>query len=244
MDGAKVPENLGRKMAFGVYTIHDIGVFSFWLILFIGIGLITGQLYIGLIGLIVAYLIAFYKIDGLDFIPYLRLKFREVNPHIGTLKMYMGDTLFNGKRYFMVLETAGVNYSFMTEEDRMGLLYKYETMLNACDFPLQMVVHTEKFDYSPFLDLVSQDSESAKGYKELIKKACEGLYLQRYFIVIGADYYEIQGDIKNEGIRAKIARDLLLKRINIVAEGLNNMGLPFEILRGNELMEILKEELS
>ena len=241
---AKVPESLGRKIAFGVYTIHDIMVFLIWLILFVGLGVLTSQLYIGVIGLPIAYLIAFQKMDGIAFLSYLKLKFRNVDPNLGTLKMYMGDTIFNGEKYFMVLEVGGINYSFMSEEDRIGLLYKYEMMLNACDFPVQMVVHTEKYDYAPFLELITENNRAAKGYKKLIREACEGLYLQRYFIVVGAGYYEVPGDIKNEGIRAKIAREILLKRLNIVAEGLGNMGIPYEVVRGKAIIDILKEELS
>ena len=242
---AKVPEQLGRKIAFGVYTVHDIAIFSFWLILFIAIALVTGFLYIGLIGLVMAYLIAFQKIDGIPFLSYiyLKLKFRD-DPDLGTLKMYMGDTVFNGEKYFMVLEAGGVNYSFMTEEDRISILINYERMLNACDFPIQMIVHTEKYDYGPFLNTVVVDSEASKGYRELIKEFCEGLYFQRYFIVVGAGDYEISGEIKNEGIRARIARDIILKRLNIVAEGLASMGIPYEVLRGEELISLLKEELS
>ena len=244
VEQARVPENLGRKMAFGVYSIRDIAVFSFWLIFFGAIGIATGFLWIGLFGLPIGYLAGFQKIDGIPFFSYLKLKFRNVYPSLGTLKMYMGDTLFNGRRYFMVLEVGGVNYSFMSEDDRIGILLNYERLLNAIDFPFQIVVHTEPYEYEPFLDLVRVKNKAADGYKKLIKEACEGLYFQRYFLIIGADYYEIQGDVKNEGVRAKIARELLLKRLNIVAEGLTSMGIPFEVVRGKAIIDLLKRELS
>ena len=243
MDQAKVPEQLGRKLAFGVYSIHDIAVFSFWLILFVAIALVTGFLYIGLIGLILAYLFSFQRIDGIPFLSYLGLKFRKVYPSLGILKMYMGDTLYNGRRYFMVLEVGGINYSFMSEEDRIGILLNYERLLNASDFPIQIVVHTERYEYEPFLELVRVKSKTAEGYKKLIKMACEGLYFQRYFLIIGAEYYEIQGDVKNEGVRAKIARELLMKRLNIVAEGLMSIGIPYRVLQVNEILDLLKSEL-
>jgi len=241
MDVARVPEDFGRKLAFGSFRIYDIGVFAVFLIIFIALSLITAQWIIGVAGLLISAVIAFKKIDGLDFLQYMRLKLRKKEATLPELKMYFGNVLFNGKRYFAVLEVDGINYEFLSEEDRVGVLYKYEQMLNACDFPLQFVVKTEKINERPLINTVVRDDRTAEGYKNLIREFCSGLYIQRYFIVVDVDWFELP-PIKDEGVRAKIARDVLEKRLRTVIAGLVNLGMGYRLLRGTELIQILKEE--
>jgi len=137
-----------------------------------------------------------------------------------------------------VLEVNGISYAFMSDEDKIGLLLKYEEFLNSCDFPMQFVVHTEKLNYLPFLDTVINDSPTANGYKNLIKRACEGLYVQRYFIVVGVNAWEITGQ---KDVKPKIAWDKIQERIEIAGIGLTNMGLGYRVLKGEELLSIYKE---
>ncbi|EDY36128.1 hypothetical protein ABOONEI_2115 [Aciduliprofundum boonei T469] len=234
---AAVPENLGRKIAFGTIKIEDILKFVMYLGVFSGLSMLVHAMYLLIFFLPLAAIMAFKKFDGLEFWQYLKLRMKNEIPSL-PLSLYFGEVLFNGKYYFSVLEVNGISYAFMSDEDRIGLLLKYESMLNSCDFPLQFVVHTERLNYQPFLDTVVNDTPTANDYKDLIREACEGLYIQRYFIVVGVNAFEITG--KKE-VKAKIAWDKIRERIDILSVGLTNMGIGYRVLKGQELINIYKE---
>ena len=234
---AAVPEDLGRKIAFGVFSIGDIMKFVMYLAVFSGLSMAVHMPYLILIFLPLAAIMAFKRFDGLEFWQYLKLKTRSEDTSL-PLMLYFGEVLYNGEYYFSVLEVNGISYAFMSDEDKIGLLLKYEEFLNACDFPMQFVVHTEKLNYQPFLDTVINDTPTAKGYKDLIKRACEGLYIQRYFIVVGVNAWEVSGQ---KEVKAKIAWDKIKERIDIATIGLTNIGLGYRFLRGEELLSVYRE---
>ena len=236
---AAVPEDLGRKIAFGTIKVEDILKFVMYLAVFSGLAMLVHMVYLILLFLPIAAIMAFKRFDGMDFWQYLRVRMKHEEPTL-PLMLYFGEVLFNGKYYFSVLEVNGISYAFMSDEDKIGLLLKYEEFLNSCDFPMQFVVHTEKLNYLPFLDTVINDSPTANGYKNLIKRACEGLYVQRYFIVVGVNAWEITGQ---KDVKPKIAWDKIQERIEIAGIGLTNMGLSYRVLKGEELLSIYKEAM-
>ena len=234
---AAVPENLGRKISFGMFNIGDIMKFILYLVVFSGLSMAVHLPYLIILFLPLSAIMAFKKFDGLEFWNYIKLKMSDVDTTL-PLMLYFGQMLYNGKYYFVVLEVDGISYEFMSDEDKIGLLLKYEEFLNACDFPMQFVVHTEKLNYQPFLDTVINDTPTAKDYKDLIKRACEGLYIQRYFIVIGINAWEVTG---GKEVKAKVAWDKLQERVEIATIGLNDLGLGYRMLKGEELLSIYKE---
>ncbi len=245
-----VPEDFGRQLSIGVFNLRDLFIFIVIFVMFIAIALMIPnawiELFIVIAGFIFAAIFAFWKVDHLDTGSYLSLKFRarHKTPNFPPLYLYDETTLFNGSAYFRIIEvTNGVPFDFISEGDKIAILKTYEQMLNACDFPLQFVVKTRKVRPEAFDKLIREKSELAEGYKKLIHKFTENLYIQFYYVVVPVFTWELKSP--DEKVRYRRARDMLDIRTKVVVDYLNQLGVGGRVVKGkSRIYEVIRSSVS
>jgi len=246
-----VPEDFGRKLSIGIFSVRDIFIFVVIFVSFIAVALLIPnvwvQLGIVLLGLILAILFAFWKIDHLDLYSYLALKYRARSKTADFPPLYIyddGKTLYNGRSYFRIIEvTNGLPFDFMSTGGKIAALKTYERMLNACDFPLQFVVKTKKIKPEVFDSLIKERSELAEGYRNLIRRFVKDLHVQFYYIVVPVFTWELKSS--DELVRYRRARDMLDIRTKIVLEHLNQLGIGGGVLEGkSRIYEVIRGAVS
>ena len=245
----RVPEDFGAKIQFGSLNVKEIITFIIFLLVFIALATvipnIVVQLLLIVVGFVFGLIFAFRKVDNLDMAQYLALKLtrRNMMPTLGVhaLKLYADETLYNGADYFRIIKVSnGVALDYMSDDAKLRILTIYEQLLNACDFPLQITVKTRKVRENLFDNLVKEESELSKGYKNLTHRFTQDLYLQFYYVVIPVRFWELQG-ATTEVARFRRANEMLNVRVSIVFDYLNALQLPAEIVRGkSQLYEIVK----
>lgn len=55
-----------------------------------------------------------------------------------------------------ILEVSAVNFELRSSDEQAAILQQFQAFLNSVDFPVQMVVHSRKFDISAYLALVQE----------------------------------------------------------------------------------------
>lgn len=245
----RVPEDFGAEMRFGSLRVKDIMIFVVFVVVFIAFATLIPNIIVQLIliaiGFILGLIFAFRKVDYLDMTQYLTLKLTRRNMvatlGVPMLKLYGDDTLYNGADYFRIIKVSnGVALDYMSDEAKLQVLTIYEQLLNACDFPLQIIVKTRKVKEDVFDGLVKEESELAEGYKNLIHKFTHDLYLQFYYIVVPVRFWELQG-ATTEIAKVRRASEMLNVRVSIVLDYLNALQLPSRVVRGkSQLYEIVK----
>ena len=245
----RVPEDFGAEIRLGSYSVKDIAIFVITFLVFVALASIVPNLIIQLLlvlgGFLFALVFAFRKIDNLDMYKYLYLKLtrRRVVPTFGVpmLKIYEDDMLYNGTDFFMIVKVNdGVALDYMSDDEKLQKLSIFEQMLNACDFPLQFIVKTRKIKPDAFDDTIKEQSELAEGYRRLIHKFTESLYLQFYYIVIPVRYWELRG-ATTEVAKVRRAREMLNIRVGVVLDYLNMLQLSSHVVKGKaELHELIK----
>ena len=247
-----VPEDIGAKIRFGTLTMKDIMIFVLFLVGFIAIATVIPNIIVQLIlivlGFVFGLIFAFRKVDNLDMTQYFALKLtrRKVMPTLGVsvLKLYGDETLYNGLDYFRIIEVRnGISIDYMSDEAKLKVLTIYEQLLNACDFPLQIIVKTRKIKENVFDRLINEDSELARGYKNLIHQFTRDLHLQFFYVVVPVRYWELQGS-STEAARLRKANELLDVRVSVILDYMNALQLPAYVLKGKvQIYEVVKKGL-
>ncbi len=243
----EVPEDFGRRMSFGTIQVKDLMIFVVVFVAFVAVALILPnvwlQLFVIFFGLILGIVFAFKKVDNLDFYNYLYLKIKakDKKPQISMLKIYGDDIIFNGSEYFRIIEVMnGVAFEFMSDAGKIAILRIYEQLLNACDFPLQIVVKTRKINPEVFYTLIKEDSELAEGYKKLIYELTKDLYVQIYYVVVPVRVWEL-GGITDEQAQVRRAREMLDIRTKIVQDYLQMLGVGGKVVKGySKIYDVIK----
>lgn len=99
----------------------------------------------------------------------------------------------------LVLETSSLNFELLAEEEQDARIISFATLLNALDFPLQIVVRTERADLNDYLErlVVQRDqhvSPALKRQLEIYIKFIKNLTTKvdilnkRFFVVITTNF--------------------------------------------------------
>lgn len=170
--------------------------------------------------------------------------------------------------YRAVLSCESINFDLMSEQEREGVEYSYQSFLNSLSFPVQILVRSQRVDIGPYVDqLVSlrnnQDNmllnvlmDDYINFIDILSQEAN-IMDKAFYIVI--PYYPT-GDISNvvgsstgffkqlfgkQSQTTKIssesytkAKDELGTRINLVQSGLSQVGIRNSILDTNQLSQL------
>lgn len=130
----------------------------------------------------------------------------------------------NGKR-IAILNVMPLNFKIKPEDQKEAILYSFQKFLNSLDFPIQILMNTQKINLEPFLDkLKSKDYQSLlEDYKNCIRNTIqENQIVDRAFYLV----LEENGDLD---IQIELCEDRL-KALGLKTKRLNKGGI-FLLLR-------------
>jgi type IV secretory pathway VirB4 component len=167
----------------------------------------------------------------------------------------------------MILEVSSMNFELRSEEEQEAILQQFKQFLNSIDFPLQICIHSRKYDMSEYVKFAQEatatlDNEllkiQAAEYLRFIKELSElsNIMSKKFYVVVpfyigdtGSKTSMIDG-LKNlfkpsTKIISNITDDQfntyktqLSQRTDLVYDGLVGVGLKSRVLEGDELRNI------
>lgn len=147
-----------------------------------------------------------------------------------------------GNRYRTVLETSSVNFELKSEDEQDTLIDNFQNFLNSLPCTLQILIRVREVDIDRYLEEFSknQGKETEKVYKEQMKNYCEfirglvsgnKILSRRFYVVIPYSPEEKTNDFG-------LTREQILLNQDIVAKGLEKLGMKTRALNSLELLEL------
>jgi hypothetical protein len=172
-----------------------------------------------------------------------------------------------------VLQVSSVNFNLKSEQEQKSLIYGYQGFLNLLEFPVQILARSKKLDIDAYADRFSHIAknhtnlllkEVTENYVEYIKKLVEySDIMEKVFYVIipydplrnrkrGAftllfDALSPQDSIQKIRQRKSEFESLkkgVMKRVDLVHTGLENIGLSSHQLETPGLTELLYQSFN
>jgi hypothetical protein len=154
-----------------------------------------------------------------------------------------------GELYARVVEAKGINFGFMSSEERASAIAGYGQFLNSIEKGIQIVARPEKFSPKEYLQIVNDRLEDAEGKDERLEKALSDYMVffdkltrdiieHRFYVVV---YTSLRLDAKTlfetaptEDQKYAKANDILDLRAGNVMCGLGAMNIVASELEGGE----------
>lgn len=57
----------------------------------------------------------------------------------------------------LVIQTTGVNFELLSENEKNAVIYAFSALINSISFPIQIVVRSQKKDITPYLTLINNE---------------------------------------------------------------------------------------
>ncbi len=147
-----------------------------------------------------------------------------------------------GNKYRTVLETSSINFELKSEDEQDVLIDNFQNFLNSLPCTLQILIRVREVDIDRYLEEFSknQGRESEKVYRQQMENYCDfirglvsgnKILSRRFYVVIPYQPSEKTGDF------ALIREQILLSQ-DIVAKGLEKLGMKTRALDSFELLEL------
>jgi len=78
-----------------------------------------------------------------------------------------GIILLKDRSLRAIVEVTAINFELRSTEEQEAILQQFQAFLNSIDFPVQMVIHSRKFDISTYLATI--ESSSSQLTSDLLK---------------------------------------------------------------------------
>jgi type IV secretory pathway VirB4 component len=165
-----------------------------------------------------------------------------------------------------VVEINAINFELRSSEEQAAILQQFQEFLNSVDFPLQMVVHSRRFDISGYINNVRTASEQlqnellkvqAQEYMRFVSELSELANIMSKHFYIALSFQIIQSTDEKKGILGGITglfkkkkpleqgispeqlasyKAQLQQRADLVAAGISGMGLRGHLMTQEELL--------
>jgi hypothetical protein len=86
-------------------------------------------------------------------------KFTEIEDVVDDLIMFTDGSCA------MIMSTTAVNFGLLSEKEQESLIYAYAGLLNSLQFPIQLVIRTERKDVSSYLTQLESQAEKQSNLK-------------------------------------------------------------------------------
>jgi len=102
----------------------------------------------------------------------------------------------------LVMESTSLNFGLLSEMEQRAVIASYAGLLNSFNFPVQIVVRSQKKDISSYMEFLTEAQKKIKNskllilmedYKKFIEEAIKkkNVLSKRFFIVIPFTPYEL-----------------------------------------------------
>jgi hypothetical protein len=176
-----------------------------------------------------------------------------------------GVVIYKNGGAALVMESTSLNFGLLSQIEQEAVIAAYAGLLNSFNFPVQIVVRSQKKDITNYMRFLSQAEKKInnpqlaglmKGYKEFIKEAIKkkNVLSKKFYIVIPFTPYEL-GVAKSMSAflnpsksavlpfpksyvtrKAKIA--LFPKRDHLMRQA-GRLGIMFKPLSNDELIQLM-----
>lgn len=145
------------------------------------------------------------------------------------------------KRYRAVLEVSSLNFELRSEEEQDAIIETYESFLNSVGTPLQILVRTRAIDMDKYLEDVEamREKESEKIYKDQL--ANYDLFIRSLITnntILSRHFYVIIPFTAESGTDFDLIKEQLATTTDIVAKGLQRLGMHSRQLNNLELLDL------
>ncbi len=163
-----------------------------------------------------------------------------------------------------VILVSSINYFLKSDDEQNAIIQSYMQLLNAFDFPIQIVVQSRAFDISKYLENLSKKERDQTNdllrlqisdYRQFVGELVQmgQIMDKKFFIVIPYDpvadmkrgffkqmgaLFSGGGDIKLKHEQFEKRKHFLDQRISNVIGGLSGMGLNSVLLETQGLIEL------
>lgn len=166
-----------------------------------------------------------------------------------------------------ILKTTAVNFNLKSEDEQNSLIYAYQSFLNTLEFPIQIVIRSQKLDIDGYLEYLKQKAQKQQNpllrrqsfdYIAYVKKLVEyaDIMEKNFYIVVPFEppsapkrnaiqqfLSAMRPDESAESIRTRLreferSRKLLTQRVQLVTAGLEGCGLRVTELNTAQLSDL------
>lgn len=160
---------------------------------------------------------------------------------------------------------SSLNFDLKSSEEQDAIILQYQNFLNSLDFPVQVLIHSRRFNIEPYLQMLrekenEQPSELLRlqisEYRHFIKNLTEvSDIMSKYFYVVipfasvedkQSGFFEKLGHMMNPKQAISEKRELfetyrnqLMQRVDHVNIGLGATGVRVAMLNTEEVIELL-----
>jgi hypothetical protein len=164
-----------------------------------------------------------------------------------------------------ILLVSSLNFDLKSTEEQDAIIAQYQNFLNSLDFPVQVLIHSRRFNIEPYLQLLKEKEEDQTNellrlqiseYQHFIKNLTEvSDIMSKYFYVIvpfaaiedeQTGFFEKIGNMMNPKAAINEKRELfetyknqLWQRVDHVSIGLSGTGVKVATLNTEEIIELL-----
>ncbi len=113
-----------------------------------------------------------------------------------------GLVIYNNGGASQIMESTSLNFGLLSEREQEAVIASYAGMLNSFNFPVQIVVRSQKKDISKYMDFLTVAQERVKvpklaaimaDYKEFVNEAIKkkNVLSKKFYIIIPFSPYEL-----------------------------------------------------
>lgn len=164
-----------------------------------------------------------------------------------------------------ILLVSSLNFDLKSAEEQDAIISQYQNFLNSLDFPVQVLIHSRRFNIEPYLQMLREkESEQTNEllrlqiseYQHFIKNLTEvSDIMSKYFYVVvpfaavedkHSGFFDRIGNMLNPKQAIRERRELfetyknqLWQRVDHVSIGLSGTGVKVAPLNTEEIIELL-----
>lgn len=113
-----------------------------------------------------------------------------------------GIVIYNNGGAAQIMESTSLNFGLLSEREQEAVIASYAGMLNSFNFPVQIVVRSQKKDISRYMDYLDEAENRVKieklrvimtDYKNFVKDAIKkkNVLSKKFYIIIPFTPYEL-----------------------------------------------------
>ncbi len=163
-----------------------------------------------------------------------------------------GICLVDKDRYVAILEAQPINFALRPPQEQEQLINGYANFLNGLSFPVQLLVRSDFLRVDEYLADLKRHEESIEAhlrpslgdYLQFLRNTVKGnrLVKRRFYIVTFWQGTEARKGVgRTREFVWDAAEQELMRRLDILTQGLRGLGIQIRTLDQNTTLEFLRE---
>lgn len=176
-----------------------------------------------------------------------------------------GVVILKNRAYKAILSVSALNFDLKSSEEQDAIIMQYQNFVNSLDFPLQILIHSRRFNIKPYLGKLKdleRDQENnllrlqISEYHNFIKGMTEvaNIMSKSFYVVVPFSPIENEEEgafrkmtalfnptqiVKEKEEMYTVYRNQLLQRVDHISYTLSGSGVKIRMLGTEEVVELL-----